>query len=273
MDGQGLKARKAVVIATGTTATVPPIDGLAEARPWTNREATTAAEIPGRLLVLGGGVVGVEMAQAFASLGASVTLIEAADRILFNEEPFVIGRGRRGLEGAGVDVRTGTKATAASRGDAGQVTLSLEGGEEVRGDELLVAVGRRPRTTELGLESVGVETGGYLEVDDQLRGQRLRVALRDRRRQRPCPAHPHGRVPGPDSRRPHPRRGRRGDVRQERLTARDLHRPRGRGRWAHPRQGRRGGHRCPGRGYPHERECRRELPRPERARDIPPRHR
>ena len=169
VDGQGLKARKAVVIATGTTATVPPIDGLAEARPWTNREATTAAEIPGRLLVLGGGVVGVEMAQAFASLGASVTLIEAADRILFNEEPFVSAEVGEGLEGAGVDVRTGTKATAASRGDAGQVTLSLEGGEEVRGDELLVAVGRRPRTTELGLESVGVETGGYLEVDDQLR--------------------------------------------------------------------------------------------------------
>ncbi len=168
VDGRMLSARKAVVIATGTAAAIPPIGGLAEARPWTNREATTAAEIPGRLLVLGGGVVGVEMAQAFASLGASVTLIEAADRLIAGEEPFASAEVQAGLEEAGVEVRTGVKATAANRGER-QVSLSLEGGEELRGDELLVAVGRRPRTTELGLESVGVKTGGYLEVDDQLR--------------------------------------------------------------------------------------------------------
>ncbi len=164
-----LRARTAIVLATGTVAAVPPIEGLAEARPWTNREATTASEVPGRLLVLGGGVVGVEMAQAWGSLGASVTLIEAADRILANEEPFVSEQVSAGLEADGVEVRTGVKATAASRGESGQVSLRLDGGDEVRGDELLVGVGRRPRTDDIGLETVGVEPGGYIEVDDQLR--------------------------------------------------------------------------------------------------------
>ena len=164
-----LTATRAVIIATGTTAAVPPIEGLAEARPWTNREATTASEVPGRLLILGGGVVGVEMAQAWASLGASVTLVEALERVLAGEEPFASAEVTAGLEAAGVEVRTGVKATGASRGEAGQVSLRLEGGEELRGDELLVAVGRRPRTAELGLESVGVEGGAYIEVDDTMR--------------------------------------------------------------------------------------------------------
>jgi dihydrolipoamide dehydrogenase len=167
--GDRLRATKAVVIATGTTAAVPPVEGLAEARPWTNREATTASRVPERLLILGGGVVGVEMAQAWSSLGASVTLVEGVDRILAAEEPFASEQIGAGLERSGVEIRTGVKAVAASRGEGGQVSLRLEGGEELRGDELLVAVGRRPRTTELGLESAGVESGGYLEVDDRLR--------------------------------------------------------------------------------------------------------
>jgi pyruvate/2-oxoglutarate dehydrogenase complex dihydrolipoamide dehydrogenase (E3) component len=164
-----LRAVEAVVIATGTTAAIPPIEGLAEARPWTNREATTAKQVPGRLLVLGGGVVGVEMAQAWSSLGASVTAIEAEDRILGAEEPFVSEQIGAGLEASGVEIRTGVRAVAASRGEGGRVTLRLEGDEELHGDELLVAVGRRPRTAELGLETAGVEAGGYLDVDDRLR--------------------------------------------------------------------------------------------------------
>ena len=164
-----LGARRAVVIATGTVAAIPPIEGLAEARPWSNREATTAGEVPGRLLVLGGGVVGVELAQAWASLGASVTLVEAEDRVLATEEPFASEEIAAGLERSGVEIRTAAKATTASRGAGGQVTLGLEGGEELRGDELLVAVGRRPRTDDIGLETAGVEPGGYLETDDQLR--------------------------------------------------------------------------------------------------------
>lgn len=164
-----LKARKAVVIACGTAAAVPPIAGLAEAAPWSNREVTTAKEVPERLLILGGGGVGVEMAQAWSSLGSSVTLVEAMDRILLNEEPFASEEITSALEQSGVDVRTGVKAIGASRGDGGQVSLQLEGGGELRGDELLVAVGRKPRTDDLGLETVGVEPGGYLDVDDQMR--------------------------------------------------------------------------------------------------------
>jgi dihydrolipoamide dehydrogenase len=164
-----LRARRAVVLATGTVAAVPPIDGLAEARPWTNREATNAEQVPGRLLVLGGGVVGVEMAQAWASLGASVAIVEAASRLVAGEEPFVSEEVAAGLERSGVELHVGAKASAASRGEGGQLTLTLDGGEELRGDELLVAVGRRPRTDDIGLESAGVKPGGYLETDDLLR--------------------------------------------------------------------------------------------------------
>ena len=158
-----------MVVATGTVAAVPPIEGLAEARPWTNREATIATRVPERLLVLGGGVVGVELAQAWASLGSSVALVEAEERLIAGEEPFASAEVAEGLERSGVEIRTKTKATAASRGEGGQVSLALEGGGELRGDELLVATGRRPRTHDIGLEKVGVEPGGYLSTDDLLR--------------------------------------------------------------------------------------------------------
>jgi pyruvate/2-oxoglutarate dehydrogenase complex dihydrolipoamide dehydrogenase (E3) component len=164
-----LAARRAVVVATGSAGAMPPIEGLAEARPWGNREATTATEAPSRLLVLGGGTVGVELAQAWASLGSSVTLVEAEERVLVPEEPFASAQVAEGLERTGVDVRVGARAHAASRGNGGQVMLRLAGGDELRGDELLVAVGRRPRTDGIGLESVGIDPGGYLDTDDQLR--------------------------------------------------------------------------------------------------------
>jgi len=163
-----LLARRAVVIATGSTAALPPIPGLAEAAPWTNREATTAKAVPGRLLMLGGGVVGVEMAQAYATLGASVALVEALPRLIAREEEFASEEVADGLRARGVDVQLGTKAVAASRGDR-QVRLELEGGKALTGDELLVGVGRRPNTTELGLETVGLEPGENVEVDDRLR--------------------------------------------------------------------------------------------------------
>jgi pyruvate/2-oxoglutarate dehydrogenase complex dihydrolipoamide dehydrogenase (E3) component len=161
-----LVARRAVVVATGTGAAMPPIDGLAESEPWNNRQATTA---PSRLLVLGGGAVGVELAQAWATLGSSVALVEAENRVLAPEEPFAGAQVTDGLEASGVEVRLGVRAEAASRGEAGQVTLRLAGGDELHGEELLVAVGRKPRTDGIGLETVGVEAGGYLETDDQLR--------------------------------------------------------------------------------------------------------
>lgn len=163
-----LEARDAVVLAVGTGAAMPPIRGLEEAAAWSNREITTAKEVPASLAVLGGGVVGVEMAQAWGSLGSEVTLIEAEKRLLVREEPFAGEQVRDSLREQGVDVRLGAKATEVFRED-GAITVDLEGGESVAAERLLVAVGRRPRTGDLGLETVGLEPGGYVEVDDQLR--------------------------------------------------------------------------------------------------------
>src|SRR6266511_3164625 len=163
-----LVGRKAVVVATGTRPAIPPIDGLADTEPWGNEEATTAKRAPERLLVLGGGAVGVEMAQAWRSLGSSVALVEAEERILPGEEPFASEQVADGLRGDGVELHVGAKATAVRGGD-GEVRLELEGGDELRGEQLLVAVGRDPRTDDIGLESVGIEPGGFLDVDDQLR--------------------------------------------------------------------------------------------------------
>jgi pyruvate/2-oxoglutarate dehydrogenase complex dihydrolipoamide dehydrogenase (E3) component len=156
-----------VVIATGSSAAMPPIPGLAEARPWTNREATIASTIPGRLLVLGGGVVGVELAQAYATLGSRVTVIEAGQRLLPREEPFAGEELRQALTGQGVDVRNGVRAAAVRR-DGPQVTVTLSDGQQIRGEEILVAVGRRPRTWDLGLETVGLRPGQPIAVTDQL---------------------------------------------------------------------------------------------------------
>jgi pyruvate/2-oxoglutarate dehydrogenase complex dihydrolipoamide dehydrogenase (E3) component len=165
-----LTARRAVVLATGSSATMPPIDGLADAEPWSNREATTAKRVPRSLIVLGGGFVGVELAQAWRSLGSDVVLVEAMERVLAPEEPFASEQVTEGLRETGVDVRTDAKASAVRAAD-GEVAVELEGGGEVRGEELLVAVGRRPNTHELGLDAVGIEPGegGFLPVDDQLR--------------------------------------------------------------------------------------------------------
>ena len=161
------QARRAVVIATGSEAAMPPIPGLAEAGPWTNREITTASKIPGRLLVLGGGVVGVEMAQAYATLGSRVTVIEAEERLLPREEPFAGEELRQALTGHGVDVRTGVRAMTVRR-DGLDVTGTLSDGREIQGEEILVAVGRRPRTQDLGLETVGLRTGQPIEVGERL---------------------------------------------------------------------------------------------------------
>lgn len=165
---ESVDARRAVIVAVGTGAAVPPIDGLAEAATWSNREATTAGEVPGRLLVLGGGVVGVELAQAWASLGSRVTLLEALPRLLAQEEPFAGEQVADALRERGVDVRLGAKATAVRR-EGGEVRVALDGSSAVTGDEILVAVGRRPLTTDLGLETVGLEPGESIQVDDTLR--------------------------------------------------------------------------------------------------------
>ncbi|MEA2455938.1 MAG: hypothetical protein QOI45_2200 [Thermoleophilaceae bacterium] len=163
-----LTARRAVVVATGSGPLMPPIDGLADAKPWTNREATTAKQPPDRLTILGGGVVGVEMAQAWRSLGSQITLIERGDRLIPREEPFASEDVEQALLEAGVDVRKGAGA-AAVRSQDGEVEVELDSGETVRGDELLVAIGRRPNTDDLGVETIGLEPGKPIEVDDWMR--------------------------------------------------------------------------------------------------------
>ena len=165
-----LVVRKAVVISTGTTAAVPPIDGLREAEPWTNRQATTAKEVPDSLVVLGGGPVGVELAQAWSMLGSAVSLVEAADRVLPAEEPFASEQVADGLHDAGVAIHAGTKASSV-RAEDGGVTVELEEGGPLSAAEVLVAIGRRPQTEGLGLESAGIEPDerGFLATDDRLR--------------------------------------------------------------------------------------------------------
>jgi pyruvate/2-oxoglutarate dehydrogenase complex dihydrolipoamide dehydrogenase (E3) component len=166
---QVLTARRAVVIAVGSGAAIPPIPGLREIAPWTNRQGTTAHEVPERLTILGGGVVGCELAQAWSSIGARVTIVEALPALLSNEEPFAGQQLADSLRERKVELRLGTKAVAASRGDDGKFTLELESGERLRSDELLVAVGRRPHTDDLGLETVGLEAGATIAVDDRMR--------------------------------------------------------------------------------------------------------
>jgi pyruvate/2-oxoglutarate dehydrogenase complex dihydrolipoamide dehydrogenase (E3) component len=167
-----LLARHAVVASTGTLAAVPPIPGLREAKPWTNIEATKAQSAPGRLVILGGGVVACEMAQAFAGLGSTVTLLERAERLLGRTEPFAADLVADGLREAGVDVRLGAEVTGVareSRDGTTEVTVTLADGSTVAGDEVLAALGRTPSTRDLGLETIGLEPGGYLSVDDSMR--------------------------------------------------------------------------------------------------------
>jgi pyruvate/2-oxoglutarate dehydrogenase complex dihydrolipoamide dehydrogenase (E3) component len=172
-DGGGrreLTARRAVVLATGSSPQIPPVPGLAEARPWDNRGATAATEVPGRLVVLGGGPVGCELAQAFRRLGSQeVTVVVRGGRLLAREEPFAGDEVRAAFEAEGITVRTGTDVAAVGRDHpGGPVTVTLGDGELVA-DELLVATGRRPRTGDIGLELVGLEPGAPARVDRRLR--------------------------------------------------------------------------------------------------------
>jgi pyruvate/2-oxoglutarate dehydrogenase complex dihydrolipoamide dehydrogenase (E3) component len=166
-----LAARTAVVLATGTGPLIPPVDGLHAVKPWDNRTVTGAKELPRRLLVLGGGPVGLEMAQCYRRLGCEeVTVIEGGERLLAREEPFAGDEVRRAFEAEGITVITSARLAAARRdGGDGPVVATLADGRELVGDELLVASGRRPATGDLGLETVGLEPGRPVAVDDRLR--------------------------------------------------------------------------------------------------------
>ena len=163
-----LTARHAVVVATGSGALVPDIEGLRDAAPWTSREAVAAKQVPGRLAIIGGGVVASEMATAFSEFGSSVTML-ARDGVLHLAEPFVGERVAESLRAKGVSVRIGAEAGSVKRNDDGTVSITLADGEQVDADELLVAIGRTPNTRDLGLDAVGLTPGEWLTVDDTLR--------------------------------------------------------------------------------------------------------
>jgi pyruvate/2-oxoglutarate dehydrogenase complex dihydrolipoamide dehydrogenase (E3) component len=162
-----LIATHAVAVATGSASLLPDIPGLAEISPWTSRDATSAKSAPASLAILGGGVVGSEMATAYADFGTQVTLL-ARSGLLGGMESFAGDRVAAALRSRGVDVRTGVEVVAA-RAEGGDRVLELSDGSEVRAAEVLVATGRVARTGDLGVESIGLEPGAWLEVDDTMR--------------------------------------------------------------------------------------------------------
>ncbi|WP_171107357.1 MULTISPECIES: NAD(P)/FAD-dependent oxidoreductase [Streptomyces] len=163
-----LAARHAVVLSTGTSAALPRIPGLDSVRAWSSREATSAERAPGRLAVVGGGVVAVEMATAWQALGSQVTMLVREDRLLQRMEPFAGEMVADGLREAGVDIRYDTSVASLRRED-GEVRITLANGQELAADEILLATGRVPRTADVGLETVGLTPGDWLTVDDTFR--------------------------------------------------------------------------------------------------------
>ncbi|MEU8515087.1 NAD(P)/FAD-dependent oxidoreductase [Kitasatospora sp. NPDC048722] len=159
-----LTARHAVAVCTGTRAALPDLPGIEHAGVWTSREATSAAHVPDRLAVVGGGAVAVEMATAWQALGSRVTLLARGRGLLPRLEPFAGDLVAAALRESGVDLRFEVSVTGLSRD--GEAVLDLGGHGELRADEVLFATGRRPATGDLGLETVGLEPGGWIEVDD-----------------------------------------------------------------------------------------------------------
>ncbi|MEU1417829.1 NAD(P)/FAD-dependent oxidoreductase [Streptomyces sp. NPDC005731] len=163
-----LTARHAVAVCTGSRALLPGLPGLSEVKPWTSREATSAKAAPGRLVVVGGGVVAVEMATAWQALGSQVTLLVRGKGLLSRMEPFAGELVAEALTEAGADVRTGTSIESVRR-EGGTLVVVTDTGDRIEADEILFATGRAPRTEDIGLETVGLEPGSWLSVDDTLR--------------------------------------------------------------------------------------------------------
>jgi pyruvate/2-oxoglutarate dehydrogenase complex dihydrolipoamide dehydrogenase (E3) component len=164
VGGEQLVARKAVVVANGSTASIPPIEGLNKVDFWTNRQATVPRELPERLVVLGGGAVGLELAQAFARLGSRVTVVEAGSRLLPMEEPEAGAALLPHLQADGIEVMVGDPCVAVEK-HAGDVVLHLKSGAIVSGDRLLVATGRRPNFEAWKAAGLAQTERGWLKVD------------------------------------------------------------------------------------------------------------
>jgi pyruvate/2-oxoglutarate dehydrogenase complex dihydrolipoamide dehydrogenase (E3) component len=158
------RARRGVVVATGTSPVVPPIDGLADTPYWTNREALETKDLPESLIVLGGGAIGCELAQVFARFGSRVTVVEAAPRLISMEEPESGDLLKKIFESEGIEVRLGAKAERIRYDDGFLVNDAL------RAERLLVSIGRRTNLAGLGLDTVGLDPNArFVEVDDRLR--------------------------------------------------------------------------------------------------------
>ena len=164
--GEQVVARKAVVIANGGTAAIPPIEGLVKVQYWTNRQAAVPRELPRRLVVLGGGAVGVELAQAFARVGSKVTVVEAGPRFLALEEPEAGAALLPHLQADGIEVLVGDACVAVEM-QAADVVLHLKSGAVVSGDRLLVATGRRPNFEAWKPAGLAQTERGWLKVDPE----------------------------------------------------------------------------------------------------------
>jgi len=162
-----LRAKHAVVLSTGSAALLPDIPGLADVAPWTSREATSVKIVPASLAIIGGGTVAVEMATAFRSLGAAVTVI-ARSSLLSGQEPFAGTLVGEALELSGATVLLGTSTTRAARTPTGDVELTFDDGSTITTNEVLVAAGRVPVTLDLGVDLVGLDAGEWLRVDDTM---------------------------------------------------------------------------------------------------------
>jgi len=174
VNGTIYEAKRAVVLATGTSAVIPPIPGLKDVAYWTNREAIEVEELPSSLAVLGGGAIGLELAQVFARFGVAVTVIEGMDHVLALEEPEAGAVLAEVLARDGIELCLSARAQSV-RKEGSMIAITLEGGKQVNAERLLVATGRRPNLGDLGLETVGLDAGARsLEVDPYLRaGERL----------------------------------------------------------------------------------------------------
>lgn len=164
VDGRTLETER-ILIATGSTSSIPPIDGLDQVDYWTNRETSAMHAVPGSAVVLGGGAVGTELAQILRRFGAEVVLVQGPDRLLNREDPRLSELVAEQLEREGVDLRLGCRATGVRPG----VTVALDDGSEVTGERLIVATGRRPNTKDLGLDTVGIEVERGIPVDERCR--------------------------------------------------------------------------------------------------------
>jgi pyruvate/2-oxoglutarate dehydrogenase complex dihydrolipoamide dehydrogenase (E3) component len=168
--GRRYTSRRGIVIATGTEPAIPAIPGLADVDHWTNREAIEADVDPSSIVVLGGGAIGLELAQAYHRFGTEVTIVESAPHVLALEEPEQGAELERMLADEGVAVRTDVRAVRVDTAGDGAVRLALSDGSTVAGERLLVATGRRVDLASLGVDEVGIDPGGHaIPVDERLR--------------------------------------------------------------------------------------------------------